>query len=260
MRKVLAAVIMIATVLLTGCSAGAENGFRAEDYQIVDRKAFDSAPAMDFGDAEVGDTIAFGSYFQQEYAYEKEPIEWTVLEKKDNRILVISRYGLDYQQYCEDYTPNIFWEESYLRFWLNSYFFEEAFTPEEQSAIPTVKVSTEILVDQADHIGSEFKAGESTEDKVFVLNREEAEKYFDSDESRIAEATPYCSWDAGLRPRWWLRTPANLWLDDPIVKTNTSTVSYDGKLYEEYDESLYSHQANGTCALVRPVLWIKTGQ
>jgi len=54
--------------------------------------------------AVVGDYITFGAY-EQDYntSNGKEAIEWLVLEKKNNRLLVISRYALDCKRYNESF-------------------------------------------------------------------------------------------------------------------------------------------------------------
>lgn len=49
---------------------------------------------------DVGGTVFFGTYEQDNNASNgKEDVEWLVLEKKDNRLLVVSQYGLDSQTY-----------------------------------------------------------------------------------------------------------------------------------------------------------------
>ena len=55
--------------------------------------------------ADVGDIITFGSYEQDNNTLNgKENIEWLVLAKEDDRILVTSKYALDCQQYNTEYT------------------------------------------------------------------------------------------------------------------------------------------------------------
>lgn len=94
-----------------------------------------------FTDASVGDTIVFGSYEQDnDTSNGKENIEWLVLAKKDNRLLVTSQYALDCQQYNTSYT-SVTWESCTLRKWLNADFFNAAFSDGEKVMIPTVTVS-----------------------------------------------------------------------------------------------------------------------
>ena len=83
--------------------------------------------SVDFSAVNVGDYVTFGHYEQDNnMSNDKEPIEWKVLEKKNGRILVLSKYGLDCQPYNED-RVNVYWEFCTLRRWLNSSFLELSF-------------------------------------------------------------------------------------------------------------------------------------
>ena len=54
--------------------------------------------------ASVGSTVFFGSYEQDnDTANGKEDIEWIVLAKEGNKLLVISKYALDCQKYNSTY-------------------------------------------------------------------------------------------------------------------------------------------------------------
>ena len=93
--------------------------------------------------AAVGDTVFFGSYEQDnETSNGKEDIEWLVLAKENNRLLVVSQYGLDCQQYNTNETE-VTWENCTLREWLNEDFFHAAFSDREKAMIPTVTVSAD---------------------------------------------------------------------------------------------------------------------
>ena len=70
----------------------------------------------------IGSIVAFGRY-EQDGNKENGPeeIEWIVLDVKDRRSLLISRYALDTVPYhTEDI--NITWEKCTLRTWLNGSF------------------------------------------------------------------------------------------------------------------------------------------
>lgn len=85
--------------------------------------------------SEVGDRIIYGRY-EQDGMLENgtEPIEWTVLAKEKNRVLVVSNYVLDCQPYnaSGNYTR---WEDSSIKQWTNHTFVEAAFTVREQRSI-----------------------------------------------------------------------------------------------------------------------------
>ncbi|MBR0519013.1 hypothetical protein IJJ97_04400 [bacterium] len=74
--------------------------------------------------ANVGDYIKFGNYPKTSNG-DIQPIEWQVLAKEGNKILVISRYGLDARRF--DSSSNK-WANSEIFKWLNGDFYNKAFT------------------------------------------------------------------------------------------------------------------------------------
>lgn len=180
--------------------------------------------------AEVGDYVFFGQYPQDGDGTER-PIEWLVLEKQDDGILVISRYGLDCVKYDEqsNWTPSpVRWEDCSLNRWLNNDFFNRAFTLEEQQRLDYMSIGEDV-------------------NKVFVLSKREVEWYLPTEESRQCRATDYsqrmgssamaasggCSW-------WWLRSAG--------ADAQVPDVDSDG--------TLSTARVNGEKATVRPVIWI----
>ena len=137
-------------------------------------------------------TIILGSYWQSNDT-KKEPIEWLVLKEEDNKAYVISKYCLDYVPYSED--NNYHWRDSYARKWLNEYFFNEAFTEEEQHQILLTDVQTNATYDEPrlDHGVPKVPC------KVFLPSIAEAILYFGNDkwnditgeQRRIARPTNY---------------------------------------------------------------------
>lgn len=149
-----------------------------------------------------GDEIQFGNYPGKEE--KKEPIEWMVLSKEDNKLFVISKYGVDCQQYHNDY-EDVKWETCRLRSWLNGTFLSKAFTDEERAIIPTVSVSA--ARDRNDYSGP----GRPTQDKIFLLSIPEVNQYLYSKPEMNCAPTEYaikrgCQ-VASDYCRWWLRSP-----------------------------------------------------
>ncbi len=103
-----------------------------------------------------------------------EPIQWMVLARDGDRVLVISRYILDCVRYDEEYR-RVTWETCTLRAWLNGEFLDSAFDADEQLLIPTTHVTADPNPDFA------VDPGEDTEDKLFLLSIPEAEAYFHPD-------------------------------------------------------------------------------
>ena len=157
-----------------------------------------------------GDYFKFGSYYQ-ENSTKKTPIEWLVLKKSGTKVLLISRYALDYKKYHNQF-EDITWENCDLRKWLNGEFLKSAFSASEQKKIALTKLAN----DNNAKYGT--LGGNSTEDKVFCLSIAEAGSLFEDDDSRICVPTPYAlskgcwkSSDNVIDGRgccsWWLRSP-----------------------------------------------------
>ncbi len=158
--------------------------------------------------ADVGGTVFFGTYEQDNNTSNgKEDIEWLVLEKKDNRLLVVSQYGLDSQMYNAGKKGAI-WGDCALRQWLNNNFFKAAFSDEEKAMIPEVTVP----VDKNPNYDT--YSDTDTQDRVFILSISEASVYFALKNERECKPTAYALsknvrvYDSG-NCAWWLRTPGN---------------------------------------------------
>ena len=195
---------------------------------------------------QVGSYVNFGSYEQDNNTSNgKEDIEWLVLAKEGNRVLLISRYALDNNCFCRIIDT---WETCYLREWLNGIFLREAFSEEERAMIPSVTVSAD------KNPGYSTSPGNSTTDQVFLLSIPEANKYFSSNEARKCAPTAYAiaqgAWtsdsnkvDGKATCGWWLRSPGKL-------SSFTAEVNSSGFISNSGD--------NGYSA-VRPALWVNLG-
>lgn len=193
--------------------------------------------------AKVGDYVFFGAYEQDNNASNgKEDVEWLVLEVKDGKALVISKYALDCQQYNTSYT-DVTWETCTLRKWLNSNFINSAFTSEEKAMIPTVTVSADKNPEYSTNPGN------ATQDQVFLLSITEANKYFSSDSARQCKPTDYAvAGGANVNSSngncwWWLRSPA--YYQDRAANVYDGGGVIEGGSYVDDDY-----------IAVRPALWI----
>ena len=200
------------------------------------------APAVVYGSFEqVGDIVPFGSYEQDnDLTNGAEPIEWIVLDVQDGRSLLISRYALDCRPFNN--VQNAGWDSCTLRTWLNGSFLEQAFEPKEQPAIQTTRLNAADAKNP-----NNPNAGNSTEDRIFLLSIEEANGYFASDQDRQCTPTDYavsqgCVVNQGSC-MWWLRSPGDFdnvtafVLDSGAVNTFGNLDDFDG----------YT---------VRPALWV----
>ena len=243
-------------LLAAGNDQAAYKAFMSlEDYRDSRQRAaaiYESASGQDaLAEANIGDTVIFGVYEQDgSRANGPEWIEWLVLDKEEGRILVISKYGLSSQAYNATNT-SVTWEHCSLRDFLNRHFLNDAFSEEEQARIPTVTVRAE------QNPGFDVDSGEDTQDKLFVLNVQEADRYFSSDEARRCVPTPNTAAQGacvsityeseGRGTCWW-------WLRQPGRRNNLAAcIDEDGSIHPSgYDHSLDD-------VAVRPAMWIDIG-
>lgn len=193
--------------------------------------------------AKPGDTVFFGAYEQDNNTSNgKEDVEWLVLEVKDGKALVVSKYALDCKQYNTSNTV-VTWETCTLRKWLNNDFINAAFSSYEKAMIPTVTVSADENPDYSTNPGN------ATQDQVFLLSITEANKYFGSDSARQCKPTDYAFANGAYVNSvngncwWWLRSPG-------VTQDSAAYVHSSGDVYEPG-----SDVDIGTSA-VRPALWI----
>ena len=160
----------------------------------------------------VGSYVIFGAYEQDnDGSNGKEPIEWLVLAKEGNKVLLLSKYALDYQPF-NTVNAQVTWETCSLRKWLNSTFLNTAFNKDEQKAI---LVST-VTADKSPYQGKTIDQGNDTKDKVFILSSTEAKKYYASsrEDKYYCAGTKYCFSQGAYRGSdggcsRWLRTMSN---------------------------------------------------
>lgn len=200
------------------------------------------ADVQRFADAEAGDHLFFGTYEQdRKKGNGKELIEWLVLDRQEDRILLLSWYCLERQTYYADGTE-VTWAESDIRQWLNGPFLQTAFTEEEQQRILTV------VNKNADNPVCGTDGGPDTEDTVFLLSEEEAQKYFANDVLRQAGATEHVKVQKAYRSSsgnyiWWLRTPGYSEKDAMGVETAGGI-------------DLHGRNVNAKNQCVRAAVWI----
>lgn len=200
--------------------------------------------------AKVGDYVKFGKYEQDNNTDNgNEEIEWLMLDKQDDKALVISKYALDFQQYNTS-RSDVTWETCTLRKWLNNDFINAAFSTDEKAIISKVQISEGI------NPGYSTNPGKATQDHIFLLSIAEADTYFSSDSARQCKPTDYAAVRTYVRSDngdcwWWLRSPgeysdyAACVYSSGSIREKGNPVDYNGGFDYRY----------ARCA-VRPALWI----
>ncbi len=205
-------------------------------------------------DIYIGSVIRFGRFPQKTVgavikrrSSERDPIEWQVLDIRDNRVLVISKNALDRQQY-DAFDGKTSWKTCSLRKWLNDTFLNTAFSSEEQDSICNTVNMTSVSRYQTRDATTE------TTDKILLLSIAEAKSYFHSDEARKCAPTDYAAWHKEQRLytttkktgcNWWLRSPG-------YGYRNAACVDSDG-IVDAVGSSETGYMA------VRPAMWIDIG-
>lgn len=189
----------------------------------------------------VGSVHTMGVYKQSTQA-EPKPIEWIVLERNENKVLLISRFIIDRQKFNEE-SEYISWEKCTLRKWLNNNFYNTAFTVQEKSKILTTPLKN---TPNPRHGTS---SGNSTNDQIFLLSIDEVKKYFKNDAETRCQVTLYAKergayCDGAYFGYWWLRTAGQ-------IAQNASYIFYAGGVSE------MGYDVTGTIFGVRPAMWIQ---
>lgn len=187
-----------------------------------------------------GEFVEFGSYYVAVNNI-KMPLRWKILSIEDDKALIITYMGIDVRKF-NDSPGNATWESSSIRKWLNTEFYNEAFSPSEKQLI--------VEADLMNYKNVNFRTGNgsNTRDNVFLLSIEEAQRFFPSNEDRIVKPTAYArSKGAYSAPNgnawWWLRSSGS-------TESYAADVDYGG------DVDSYGSDRFFGMNCVRPALWI----
>ena len=159
------------------------------------------------------DTVYFGSYWQEDtngdgkvdQTDKKQPIRWRILSQDGDDAYVIADKVLD----CKPYNTNgvtitgedgvtrtdysCTWETSTLRTWLNSDFYNTAFSADEKGVI----IEQTLKNEDNEEYGT--AGGNDTKDKVYLPSLADiknpvygfSDDYYFCDQARIGKATSY---------------------------------------------------------------------
>ena len=161
----------------------------------------------DLKNAKVGGYARFGAY-PYSTSGKMALIEWHVISKKGNCLLLITADAIDYKPMYDDkdykFVPGrdvMSWHMSSMRRWLNEDFYNLAFIEDDAKLIETTIVEEEVN-------GSLENPDKSTlvsKDKVFLIGVDALNNYYHNVNNRLTLPTPYAK-KLGARGEWWLRT------------------------------------------------------
>ena len=222
-----------------------------------------------------GSTVTFGKFPQTAV-----PIEWIVLdvvpksENEGGRILMLSKYEIEERAYDMSHKnadggflyPT--WAESDIRKWLNdtsdSGFLATYFTAQDLSRIVEVTNKTsDYTYNDSIHDG-----GIDTKDKVFLLDRKEAENaaYFANDSARWTVPPDLCSdnrivllelaFDENGNQLPSQRCDSSWWLRSPGQKHTWNPNEYAAIVDDDGEIDSLGRDVNEVAG-VRPAIWVQ---
>ena len=169
------------------------------------------APGSDYASAHKGDVVTLGTWEQDgDAANGPEPLTWIVLDRIDDRLLLLTADVVAARPYHHVPFEPVTWADSDLRAWLNTEFLTQALTPAEQELVqPT-------LLDNPAQSVAGTDGGAPTTDRVMALSETDAVIYLSTDWDREwsgqASASDAVAGDAlytdgNGHVDWWLRSP-----------------------------------------------------
>ena len=194
-------------------------------YEIGDKDFIFQLEASVLKKAAVGSSVYFGNF----YMYQDAVIPWTVIAKDGNRMLLFADREVEKKKY-DDNGFSYKWELCSLRHFLNTDFYEIAFSEKERNII---LLST---IDNAHYYYWQYYnkdgsfdttyAEDATKDYVFLLSFGEVWYKYKIDKLQL---DTYGSW-------------------------YTRSAGWD--IHGEEDSDVYHNQHHGGSNLVRPAIWV----
>lgn len=176
-----------------------------------------------FSGKAVSDTVFFGRYPQDKEGKVESPVEWTVLEVKDDELLLISTYVLDWRKLTDKGGSIGSFKECDLATWLRDNFASATFSHFERPlvvGVPTLLPATEL------------------------------ERYLPTEENRMSKATAYAvSHGADIHEDYYWAGCTSYWTGDESVYG-----SYWGAIDGGYYSGCKTYAACG----VRPAIRVRT--
>ena len=203
---------------------------------LVYREYSGTVECVDLASVNIGDEVEFGR-FPSNDNYEMQPLKWIAIARENDMTLLLSKdclFMLESDLATYSYKK---WSNSSIRKMLNNGFMNMAFVSEERDHICKVSNSTTYSVRKGK------VDTEQTKDNVFLLSKEEVEKYLPEEKDRISQFAPRavmfgddtsCKYD---RDYWVTRTPAGYGVEGVSIS-----------------KGFFTNRGSGYC---RPAMWVK---
>ena len=231
-------------------------------YKESNIKAENSKKALNkqiLFNAKIGDTVLFGSYEQNgNTADGNEDIEWYVISKENGKVMLLSKNVLDMVAFSSNQLTNT-WDNSTIRTWANSTFYNSAFSDEEKKSIITTRVST------PNNPSYGTSGGSVTNDKIFLLSIQETQNLLtESQRCAIASKVAFSKMQSASQHynqagecAWFLRSPVKTYNNIGFV----SNVGDDGLINGILVENTHRTGTRPTTDDYygfRPAMWVTT--
>lgn len=250
-------------------TSNTKEDFEEKNFYILYNNTYYSGPAYcKVINAKLREYVTLGTYEQDgNEANGKEPIEWLVLSQENDKMLVVSKYCLDYLKYPDDWESKICWETCTLRNYLNSDFINNSFSEKDQQSI--------ILNDNQNKASDDFYStvdGNTTKDKVFLLSIDEVQKYLPASTSIESSKRAYGSdylckkvnnhfnnnnWNNEKPLEWALRADTDPSKNEKPFGRPREIVVYDSEIKLMLTTG-GMRDPDGPLSVVRPAMWINT--
>lgn len=172
------------------------------------------------------------------YWFKYEPVSWTILKESDGTALLICDVILDSQPFDSGKDSSNNYKDSTIRAWLNSSFYNTAFTDLQKEIVLTSKVDNSAA--STCYNVSKYACA-NTSDKIYLLSRKEFRTYLTAADQKYRSVTDYAlSQGADAfhtttnsvdpeKGNWWLRSPANqdAYYSLYIMRSGTEDSNYE---------------------------------
>ncbi|MBR5514919.1 MAG: hypothetical protein IKU52_01800 [Clostridia bacterium] len=240
MKKFVVTLLLLSALLFASCAQN--NTYYIQETKETGGSLSGSfeVPEKDEPKYSIGEYVEFGVYdYNGDSPDAIAPLKWKILDYKNGDYLLLTDVSVMCMPYNE-VAGDTSWKECDIRNWLNTDFFDFAFTTSERERIANTKLETSG--------GNE----ETVSDKVFLLSYSEVIKYLPEKEDRLCGATGLTDKMGAFSDNgnygWWLRGAGD-------SADTACRVNMYGNVLTNYSAS--EGGVERTDYTVRPAIWVE---